>query len=41
VLFFAALSGRRRNPRSWLLLGPGIAGFVVCTLLLITYPTLI
>lgn len=42
VLFFAALSGRMRSPRTqWLLLGLGGAGFVVLAGVLATFPRLV
>lgn len=42
VLFFAALSGRMRRPRSqWLLLGLGLLGFLIATGLLLSFPRLI
>lgn len=42
VLFFAALSGRMRRPRDqWILLGLGIAEFVVLALVLVTFPKLV
>jgi len=42
VLFFAAMSGRLKHPRAqWVLLGFGIAGFVVCAGLLLSFPKLV
>lgn len=42
VLFFTALSGRMRTGRAqWVLLGLGLAGFVVGTSILISFPRLV
>lgn len=42
VLFFAALSGRMRRARDqWLLLGLGIAEFMVLAVVLVTFPKLV
>ncbi|WP_051266950.1 hypothetical protein [Nakamurella lactea] len=42
VLFFAAMSGRLKHPGAqWVLLGLGVAGFVVCAALLLTFPKLV
>jgi hypothetical protein len=42
VLFFAALSGRMRSPRTqWAMLGLGLCGFVVLSYLLLTFPKLV
>jgi hypothetical protein len=42
VLFFGAMAGRMKRPRSqWALLGLGLAGFCVLAALLLTYPKLV
>ena len=42
VLFFGALSGRMRSARAqWLLLGLGAVGFVLCGVLLLSFPKLV
>jgi hypothetical protein len=42
VLFFAALSGRLRRPRDgWILLGLGIAEFLVLVVIVATFPKLV
>jgi hypothetical protein len=42
ILFFGALSGRMRDPRSqWGLLGLAALGFVVCGIVVLSFPTLV